>query len=76
MTIYYEHIRVLIDPEQSEPLAGGGREQDVSLILTGHPHALYETSPAGITLDVEDVRCLALDLLALADEANEMRGTR
>ncbi len=33
MTVYYRHIRALIDPEQSDPLRGGGRLQDVSVIL-------------------------------------------
>lgn len=34
MTDYDTDIRALIDPEQSDPLRGGGRTQDVSLILT------------------------------------------
>src|SRR5436190_1171468 len=33
MTIYYDQIRAVIDPEQSDPLPGGGRLQDVSVIL-------------------------------------------
>ena len=34
MTVYYTDIRVLLDPEQSDALTGGGRLQDVSVILT------------------------------------------
>jgi len=34
MTVYYSDIRVLIDPEHSDPLSDGGRLQDLSVILT------------------------------------------
>ena len=34
MTVYYSDISALIDPEQSDPLMGGGKLQDVSVILT------------------------------------------
>jgi hypothetical protein len=33
MTVYYQKIRALIDPEMSDRLPGGGRLQDVSVIL-------------------------------------------
>ena len=33
MTVYYQKIRAVIDPEMSDPLSGGGRLQDVSVIL-------------------------------------------
>ena len=37
MTVYYQQIRALIDPEQSDPLPDGGRLQDVSVILIDRP---------------------------------------
>ena len=48
MTVYYRDVRALIDPEHSDPLPGGGRLQDISVIFTdpparpvaGHPVAL------------------------------------
>jgi hypothetical protein len=70
VTRYYTDIRALIDPEQSDPLPGGGRLQDISIILTdGHD----EHRPAAIALLPCQVRELAFDLLVLAEHADRER---
>jgi len=72
MTIYYEKIRALIDPEMSDPLADGGRLQDVSVILTDtDPYGPPE--PAASTLLPCQARELAFCLLELAEHADRMR---
>ena len=50
MTVYYQHIRALIDPEMSDPLPGGGRLQDVTVILVNHPerHRTRRDRAAGL----------------------------
>lgn len=72
MTIYYRDVRALIDPEQSDALAGGGRLQDVSVVLTDrHP-----ARPVAVTLLPCQARELAFELLALAEQADRMRTLR
>lgn len=71
MTVYYRHIRALIDPEQSDPLRGGGRLQDVSVILVDDPARGGE--PVGITLLACQARELAFELLELAEHADRER---
>jgi len=73
MTIYYPAIRVLIDPEQSDPLPDGARAQDVSLILTDEPGVEESMRPAAVTLPPCQARQLAFDLLVLAEQAERMR---
>jgi hypothetical protein len=73
MTDYRSEIRALIDPEQSDPLPGGRRLQDISIILTdrpGDPHAL---APSAITLLACQARELAFELLVLAEHADRQR---
>jgi len=70
MTVYYSKITALIDPEQSEPLAGGGRWQEVSVILVDDQRT---RAAAAITLAPEDARELAFDLLILAEHAERER---
>jgi hypothetical protein len=72
MTLYYTGIRALIDPEQSDPLSGGGRLQDVSVILIDR----HEHPPAAITLLPCQARELAFELLELAEHADRMRPRR
>jgi len=73
MTIYYQKIRALIDPEMSDPLQGGGRLQDVSVILVDRPGG---QEPAGITLLACQARELAFELLELAEHADRERTQR
>jgi hypothetical protein len=72
MTVYYHQIRALIDPEQSDPLPGGGRLQDVSVILTGSLEG-GDGRPAGIALLACQARELAFELLELAEQADRER---
>jgi hypothetical protein len=72
MTVYYSHIRALIDPEQSDPITGGGRLQDVSVILTERCGA-DALRPAAVTLLPCQARDLAFELLELAEHADRER---
>jgi hypothetical protein len=74
MTVYYQHIRALIDPEQSDPLRGGGRLQDVSVILLDRHGGGGE--PVGIALLACQARELAFELLELAELADRERTGR
>jgi hypothetical protein len=71
MTVYYHQIRALIDPEMSDPLKGGGRLQDVSVILVDEPGSARE--PVGIALLACPARELAFELLELAEQADRQR---
>jgi len=71
MTVYYHEIRALIDPEMSDPLKGGGRLQDVSVILVDEPGSTRE--PVGVTLLACQARDLAFELLELAEQADRER---
>ncbi len=73
MTVYYQKIRALIDPEMSDPLHGGGRLQDVSVILIDYPG---EREPVGIALLACQARELAFELLELAEQADRERTRR
>ena len=74
MTVYYSGITALIDPEQSD-LVAGERLQDVSVILTDNSPGQPER-PAAITLPAADARELAFCLLELAEEADQMSTRR
>jgi hypothetical protein len=74
MTVYYRQIRALIDPEQSDALKGGGRLQDVSVILVDEPSRGGET--VGIALLACQARELAFELLELAEQADRERTSR
>ena len=71
MTVYYSDIRALLDPEQSDPLADGGRLQDVSVILTDRHDR--QARPVGIALLACQARELAFCLLEPAEHADRMR---
>ena len=71
MTVYYSTITALIDPEQFD-LMGGGRLQDVSVILTDNYPDRPPERPAAIALTPADARELAFDLLELAEQADQM----
>ena len=74
MTVYYQHIRAVIDPEMSDPLPGGGRLQDVSVILVDGLGGGGE--PVGIALLACQARELAFELLELAEHADRERTGR
>jgi hypothetical protein len=74
MTIYYSTITALIDPEQFD-LVAGDRLQDVSVLLTDNDPD-QPARPAAISLTPADVRELAFDLLALAEQADQMSTRR
>jgi hypothetical protein len=74
VTVYYQHIRALIDPEQSDPLPGGGRLQDVSVILVDRVSGNRE--PVAVTLLACQARELAFELLELAEQADRERTGR
>jgi hypothetical protein len=76
MTDYYTAIRALIDPEMSDPLPGGGRLQDVSVILTDTPRGDRTLRPAAVTLLACQARELAFELLEVAEHADRMRTLR
>lgn len=76
MTDYYTAIRALIDPEMSDPLPGGGRLQDVSVILTDTPSGDLTLRPAAVTLLPCQARALAFELLEVAEQADRMRTLR
>lgn len=73
MTVYYRQVRALIDPEQSDPLPGGGRLQDVSVILTDENRGPGTLRPAAVTLLACQARDLAFCLLELAEHADRER---
>jgi len=74
MTDYYTDIRALIDPEQSGPRPGGGRFQEVSIILTDDSdrELIYWMTLAGITLRPDQARELAFALLVCAEHAQRL----
>ncbi len=73
MTVYYQHIRALVDPDMSDPLPAGGRLQDVSVILVDQPGG---HEPVGIALLACEARELAFELLELAEQADRERTSR
>jgi hypothetical protein len=76
MTLYYNAVHVLIDPEMSDPLPHGGRLQDVSVILTDTPRGHHTLPAAAVTLLPCQARELAFELLAVAEHADRMRTLR
>jgi hypothetical protein len=72
MIHYYRHVQACLDSEQSDPLAGGGRLQDVCLLLSDPPgeHARERAAVAMLACQARD---LAFELLALAEQADRQR---
>lgn len=75
MTVYYSDITALIDPEQSDLIAGE-RLQDISVILTDNYPDRPPERPAAIALTPADARELAFCLLELAEQADQMSTKR
>jgi hypothetical protein len=73
MTLYYCDVRVVVDPEMSDPLPDGGRLQDVSVILVDRPCGEHTLRPAAIALLPCQARELAFELLESAEHADRMR---
>ena len=69
---YYRHVQAWLDPEQSDALRGGGRLQDVCLLLTDRPGE-YAREPAAIAMLACQARDLAFELLELAEQADRQR---
>jgi hypothetical protein len=79
MSVYYEQIRTVIDPEQSEIGLDGAVVQDVSVILIQDPAYVRSErlrEAAIVTLDPEQARGLAFELLATAEQADRIGGRR
>ncbi|HVC08073.1 MAG TPA: hypothetical protein VND98_10880 [Solirubrobacterales bacterium] len=79
MSIYYEQIRTVIDPEQAGVSPAGELLQDVSVIMTASPADLAPAlwpSPAIVTLDLAKAREFAFELLAAAEAADWIGGPR
>ncbi len=69
---YYRHVRAWLDPEQSDPLTGGGRLQDVCILLSDTPGG-HARPPAAVAMLAGQARDLAFELLALAEHADRQR---
>jgi hypothetical protein len=80
MSVYYHHIRALIDPEQADLSADGSVHQDVSVIMihdngaVSHPALLREATI--VTLSGAEAREFAFELLSLAEQAERIGGRR
>jgi len=69
---YYRHVEAWLDPEQSDPLTGGGRLQDVCVVLCDRPSE-HAREPAAIAMLACQARDLAFELLELAELADRQR---
>jgi len=69
---YYRHVQAWLDRSQSEALHGGGRLQDVCLLLSDGADQ-HAREPAGIAMLACQARELAFELLALAEQADRQR---
>lgn len=79
MSVFYEQIRTVIDPEQADIGPDGAVCQDVSVIMTQGPGELppkRRLEAAIVTLSGAEARELAFELLALAEAAERTGGRR
>lgn len=76
MTVYSRDVRALIDPEQSDPLPGGGRLQDVSVILTDRTGGPETLRAAAIALLPSQAQEVAFELLELAEHDDRIGSRR
>lgn len=79
MSVFYEEIRTVIDPEQADVSPDGSVEQDVSVIMTQDPALPRQErtrQPAIVTLSGAEARELAFELLAAAEQAERIGGRR
>ncbi len=76
MSDYRDFIRVVIDPEHSEPLPSGGRVQDLSIVMSDLPDRLTWAPPSIRVITPGEARELAFELLSAAEHAERMRSVR
>lgn len=79
MSVFYEEIRALIDPEQADVSPDVSAEQDLSVIMTqgpAPPRQERRREPAIVTLSGAEARELAFELLSLAEAAERIGGRR
>lgn len=79
MSVFYEEIRALIDPEQSDVSPDGALAQDISVILiqdAALPRQERWREPAVVTMSAREARELAFELLSLAEQAERIGGRR
>jgi hypothetical protein len=79
MSVYYEEIRALIDPEQADVAPDGAVAQDVSVIMTQDPALPRQErwrEPVVVALEPEQARQFAFELLAAAEQADRIGGRR
>lgn len=78
MSVFYDHIRALIDPEQSDIGSDGAVGQDVSVIMTQRVSVPPERQleAAVVTLSGAEARELAFELLCAAESAERAGGRR
>jgi hypothetical protein len=80
MTDYRHEISALIDAEHTEGLLDGSLLQLVSVIMTNHrpfdEHCPPWLPPAAVMLRPDEARALAIELLALAEQAQRTRPRR
>jgi hypothetical protein len=68
MTDYFHECNVVIDPEQGEQQPDGSWQQEVTLVLVDWPEGARRRLVA-VTLDPDEARELAFELLAGAEHA-------
>jgi hypothetical protein len=79
MSVFYERIRTVIDPEQADASPDGVVHQDVSVIMTQGPGPVAperRLEAAVVTLSGAEARELAFELLGAAEAAERVGGRR
>jgi hypothetical protein len=79
MSVFYERIRTVIGPEQSDVGPDGTVHQDVSVIMTQGDGPIApdrRLEAAVVTLSGAEVRELAFELLGAAEAAERIGGRR
>lgn len=79
MSVYYEQIRALIDPEQADVSPDGTLCQEISVIMVADTAASpprHRPEPTVVTLGAGEARELALELLSLAERVERIGGRR
>jgi hypothetical protein len=69
MTDYFHDYNVAIDPEQAWQLPDGTWHQEVTLVLVDWGSGSTRRGPVAVTLDPDQARELAFELLCAAEHA-------